>query len=33
MFVKFVDYEMGERKTVFLSAECITDPSGQMRKC
>ena len=28
MFVKFVDYELGEPRTVFLSAECITDPSG-----
>ena len=28
MFVKFVDYELGEPGTVFLSAQCITDPSG-----
>ena len=28
MFVKFVDYELGEPRTVFLSSECITDPSG-----
>ena len=28
MFVKFVDYELGKPRTVFLSAECITDPSG-----
>ena len=28
MFVKFVDYELGEPRTVFLSAECIIDPSG-----
>ena len=28
MFVKFVDYELGEPRTVFPSAECITDPSG-----
>ena len=28
MFVKFVDYELGEPRTVFLSAECITGPSG-----
>ena len=28
MFVKFVDYELGEPITVFLSAECITDPNG-----
>ena len=27
MFVKFVDYEPGEPRTVFLSAECIIDPS------
>ena len=27
MFVKFVDYELGEPRTVFLPAECITDPS------
>ena len=27
MFVKFVDYELGEPRTVFFSAECITDPS------
>ena len=27
MFVKFVDYELGEPRTVFLSAECIIDPS------
>ena len=28
MFVTFVDYELGEPRMVFLSAECITDPSG-----
>ena len=28
MFVKFVDYELGEPRTAFLPAECITDPSG-----
>ena len=28
MFVEFVNYELGEPRTVFLSAECITDPSG-----
>ena len=28
MFVKFVDYELEEPRTVFLSAECIIDPSG-----
>ena len=28
MFVKFVDYELGERRMAFLSAKCITDPSG-----
>ena len=27
MFVKFVDYELGQPRTVFLSAECIKDPS------
>ena len=27
-FVKFADYELGEPRTVFLSSECITDPSG-----
>ena len=32
MFVKFVDYELGEPRTVFLSAECITDPSGPNAK-
>ena len=28
MFVKFADYELGEPRTVFLSAKQITDPSG-----
>ena len=28
MFVKFVDYELREPRTVFLSAEQITDSSG-----
>ena len=27
MFVKFVDYELGEPRTVCLSAKCITDRS------
>ena len=33
IFVKFVNYELGEPRTVFISAQCITDPSGSEQKC